>query len=82
MLILDEATAHLDAEAERDLQDAIARLTEGRTVLVIAHRLSTAARADRIVVLDRGVIVEEGSSDALLAAGGRYRQLAELQGIG
>jgi len=81
MLILDEATAHLDAEAERDLQDAIARLTEGRTVLVIAHRLITAARADRIVVLDRGVIVEEGAPDALLAAGGRYRRLAELQNV-
>jgi ABC-type multidrug transport system fused ATPase/permease subunit len=81
ILILDEATAHLDAEAERDLQDAIARLTAGRTVLVIAHRLVTASRADRIVVLDRGVIVEEGAPHALYGAGGRYRQLADLQGV-
>jgi len=81
ILILDEATAHLDAEAERDLQAAIARLTAGRTVLVIAHRLVTASRADRIVVLDRGVIVEEGTPDVLHAAGGRYRQLAELQNL-
>jgi subfamily B ATP-binding cassette protein MsbA len=81
ILILDEATAHLDAEAERDLQEAIARLTAGRTVLVIAHRLATASRADRIVVLDRGAVVEEGEPAALLAAGGRYRQLAELQNV-
>ena len=81
ILILDEATAHLDAEAERDLQDAIARLTEGRTVLVIAHRLATASRADRIVVLDRGEIVEQGTPAALLAAGGRYRQLVALQDV-
>jgi ABC-type multidrug transport system fused ATPase/permease subunit len=81
ILILDEATAHLDAEAERDLQEAIARLTEGRTVLVIAHRLATASRADRIVVLDRGEIVEEGTPAALLAAGGRYRQLVALQDV-
>lgn len=81
ILILDEATAHLDAEAERDLQEAIARLTAGRTVLVIAHRLATASRADRIVVLDRGEIVEDGTPAALLAAGGRYRQLVELQDV-
>jgi subfamily B ATP-binding cassette protein MsbA len=79
ILILDEATAHLDAEAERDLQEAIARLTAGRTVLVIAHRLVTASRADRVVVLDRGVIVEAGTPDALHAAGGRYRRLVDLQ---
>lgn len=81
ILILDEATAHLDAEAERALQDTIARLLVGRTVLVIAHRLATAARADRIVVLDEGRIVEEGTPDALLAAGGRYRRLVELQQV-
>ena len=81
ILILDEATAHLDAEAERDLQEALARLTAGRTVLVIAHRLVTASRADRIVVLDRGAVVEEGAPAALLAAGGRYRRLVELQEV-
>ena len=81
ILILDEATAHLDAEAEQALQEAIARLTAGRTVLVIAHRLVTASRADRIVVLDRGAVVEEGTPAALLAAGGRYRRLVELQEV-
>jgi ATP-binding cassette, subfamily B, bacterial MsbA len=81
ILILDEATAHLDAEAERDLQEAIARLTAGRTVLVIAHRLVTASRADRVVVLDRGAVVEEGTPEGLHAAGGRYRQLVDLQGV-
>jgi subfamily B ATP-binding cassette protein MsbA len=81
ILILDEATAHLDAEAERDLQEAMARLTAGRTVLVIAHRLVTAARADRVVVLEHGVIVEQGPPAVLRVTRGRFRELAELQGV-
>jgi ATP-binding cassette, subfamily B, bacterial MsbA len=79
LLILDEATAHLDAEAEREVQEAIARLMAGRTVLVIAHRLATVAHADRVVVLDGGRIVEDGPPAALLVAGGRYQRMVGLQ---
>jgi ABC transporter fused permease/ATP-binding protein len=78
VLILDEATSHLDAESESAVQAALESLLRGRTALVIAHRLSTVRRADRIVVLDRGRIVEEGQHDALMAAGGLYRRLVEL----
>ncbi len=79
ILILDEATAQLDAEAEREVQEAIARLLEGRTVLVIAHRLATVARADRIIVLDAGRVVEAGSHEELVAAGGMYGRLHAMQ---
>ncbi|MEM8930975.1 MAG: ABC transporter ATP-binding protein [Acidobacteriota bacterium] len=79
ILILDEATSHLDAEAEALVQKALARLMEGRTALVIAHRLSTVQRADRIVVLDAGEIVEEGTHAELLERGGTYHRLYELQ---
>lgn len=77
ILILDEATSALDPESDRLIQDAIARLLEGRTVFVIAHRLSTVARADRIVVLEQGRVVEEGSHDELAAGGGVYRRQLE-----
>jgi subfamily B ATP-binding cassette protein MsbA len=81
VLILDEATAALDAEAEREVQQAVARLMAGRTVLVIAHRLATIRRADRIVVLEAGRVVETGSHEALVAAGGLYGRLHELQSL-
>jgi ATP-binding cassette, subfamily B, bacterial MsbA len=79
VLILDEATSALDTQSERAVQEAVEKLLEGRTVLVIAHRLSTVRRADRIVVLDRGRIVEEGRHDELLGRGGLYRRLHDLQ---
>lgn len=79
ILIFDEATSALDTESERLVQDAIERLLAGRTVFVVAHRLSTVQRADQIVVLDQGRIVERGRHDELLAANGAYRRLHDLQ---
>lgn len=79
ILLLDEATSALDAESERKVQTALDRLMEGRTTLVIAHRLATVRSADRILVMDKGVIVEEGTHESLLAQGGLYARLARLQ---
>ncbi|MDT7780493.1 MAG: ATP-binding cassette, subfamily bacterial MsbA [Acidobacteriota bacterium] len=79
VLVLDEATSALDAESERLVQKALANLTSGRTTIVIAHRLSTVRRADLIVVIERGRIIETGRHAELLALGGSYRRLYELQ---
>jgi ATP-binding cassette subfamily B protein len=86
ILVLDEATSALDSNTEREIQDALERVSRGRTTLVIAHRLSTVVNADEILVLDKGVIAERGRHEALLARGGLYaglwnrqRQLAEAQ---
>jgi subfamily B ATP-binding cassette protein HlyB/CyaB len=79
ILIFDEATSALDYESERVIQDNMRRIAQGRTVLIIAHRLSTVRRADRILTLERGRLVEEGSHDELVHTGGRYATLYRLQ---
>ena len=79
VLILDEATSNLDTESERLIEDALGKLLVGRTTLLIAHRLSTVRRADRLVVMDRGRIVEEGSHGELLELGGLYARLYQRQ---
>jgi ATP-binding cassette subfamily B protein len=79
ILLLDEATSALDAESERLVQDALDRLMENRTTIVIAHRLATVRAADRIIVMSEGRIVEQGKHDALTHAGGLYARLAALQ---
>ena len=79
ILLLDEATSALDAESEAKVQDALQRLSKGRTVLVIAHRLATVRDADRILALENGRIVEIGRHDDLVAKGGLYARLSKLQ---
>ncbi|MFO7299069.1 MAG: ABC transporter ATP-binding protein [Actinomycetes bacterium] len=79
ILILDEATSHLDSRSEALIQEALEKLMEGRTAIVIAHRLSTVRKADQILVLDEGRIVEAGDHDGLIAAGGLFAELYETQ---
>ena len=81
LLILDEATSALDTESEHMLQATLGEVLQGRTAIVIAHRLSTVAGADNIVVLDHGRIVEQGTHDELMALGGRYKQMVQLQSL-
>ncbi len=79
LLILDEATSALDAESEQLVQRAMLNLIRNRTTIVIAHRLSTVRRADLIVVMERGRIIEQGTHAELLARGGQYQRLYEMQ---
>lgn len=81
ILILDEATSALDTESERAVQEALTKLLKGRTSVVIAHRLSTIYNADKIIVIDGGCIVEQGTHEELLAKGGLYAKLIELQSL-
>ncbi len=78
-MILDEATSQLDSQAERLVQSALDRLMQGRTVFVIAHRLSTVRNAHQIIVLDKGCIVEQGSHAELLSREGPYKRFYQLQ---
>src|SRR5690606_17632957 len=79
ILVLDEATSALDSFTEKEIQDALDRVSRGRTTLVIAHRLSTVVGADEIIVLDKGVIAERGTHEELLAAGGIYAAMWNRQ---
>ena len=79
ILIFDEATSALDYESERIIQDNMRTIAQGRTVFIIAHRLSTVRRADRIITLERGRLVEDGTHDELIQRGGRYAKLHRLQ---
>ncbi len=82
ILVLDEATSALDSEVEAAIQENLDDLTSGKTVLAIAHRLSTIAKMDRLIVMDRGRIIEDGTHAALIASGGVYADLWARQSGG
>src|SRR5690606_2947774 len=82
ILLLDEATSALDSEVEEAIQQNLYRLMEGKTVIAIAHRLSTIAAMDRLIILDKGEVIEEGTHDQLIAKGGLYAQLWQRQSGG
>lgn len=79
ILVLDEATSSLDTQSEALIQESLANLMEGRTSFIIAHRLSTVVRADKILVIKNGEILEIGTHETLLAKGGLYKKLCEMQ---
>ena len=79
ILILDEATSSIDAESEAEIRAALSRLAKGRTLIVIAHRLSTVRNADRLVVLQKGRVLEVGDHDELMRLGGLYARMFDLQ---
>jgi ATP-binding cassette subfamily B protein len=81
LVILDEATSALDTESERLVQEALVRLTQGRTTLIVAHRFSTIRHAHRIIVLQRGHIVEQGTQEELMSRQGQFYRLAQLQSV-
>ncbi|MDD6570006.1 MAG: ABC transporter ATP-binding protein, partial [Acidaminococcus sp.] len=82
MLILDEATSNIDTRTEVKIQNAFAKLMEGRTSFIVAHRLSTIRNADRILVMKDGKIIEQGTHDSLMAKGGFYKELYNSQFAG
>jgi len=82
ILVLDEATSSLDSRSEMLIQGALKKLMKGKTVIVIAHRLSTIRQMDRIIVFEKGRIIDEGTHEELLAKGGLYKQLWNLQAGG
>ena len=82
VIVLDEATSSIDAKTEKMLKEGIDRLLEGRTSFIIAHRLATIRGCDRILLIDRGRIIEDGSHEELMALGGRYHHLCTVQAQG